>query len=162
FACLKLLHEAGHLLVAGEEGVAIATPLTLPSVEASHPGTALHRLESYPRCRGVLCDLALAGPAFGGLCSLAAFLWGLFLTAQADTAALEVFPRLPAGFLDHSLLIGLATNLFLPHYISAGGDGGGASPVGGGGAVRDAGERAATAAVRGHGRRGGGQEHVGQ
>lgn len=108
---LALLHEAGHRVVAAMRNVKLGLPFFLPSLQIGTYGT-ITPLESYPRLRKDLFDVAAAGPIAGLVGSFVALIAGLVITSGGDVA--EWFPKVPSALFHASILVGALADTILP------------------------------------------------
>ncbi|MFO7142478.1 site-2 protease family protein, partial [Arthrospira sp. PCC 8006] len=76
-------HEIAHQVIANRHQVKFSLPFFIPTVQIGTFG-AFNRFESVLPNRKVLFDVALAGPAAGGLLSLLMLLLGLILSHQGS------------------------------------------------------------------------------
>jgi membrane-associated protease RseP (regulator of RpoE activity) len=103
---ILLAHELGHQVLARMRQVKIGLPFFLPTGQIGSFGS-ITRFESLIPDRSALFDIALAGPAVGGLVSLAMLLVGLLLSHAGS--GLEI----PAQFLQGSILVGTIAKIVL-------------------------------------------------
>ena len=96
---ILIAHEAGHWVAARRYGVRLSPPFLIPAWQIGAFGS-LTRFESLLANRSVLFDIALAGPAAGGLISLAMLMGGLLLSHPGSAF------QIPSGFFQGSVLIG--------------------------------------------------------
>lgn len=106
------VHELGHRLVAQRHQIRLSVPFMLPSWQIGSFG-AITRFESLLPNRKVLLDIALAGPAAGGLLSLAMVIIGLFLSNPGSTFTI------PSQFFQGSVLVGTLAKVILGAQMSA-------------------------------------------
>ena len=106
FLVVLLAHEMGHWLLARRHQVKLSLPYLLPSVQIGSFG-AITRFESLLPNRKVLFDIALAGPAVGGILSLLILIVGLLFSHQGS-----VF-QLPNQFFQGSILVGSLARVVL-------------------------------------------------
>lgn len=99
-------HEIGHWILARRNGVKLSWPFFLPAVQIGSFG-AITRFESLLPNRKVLFDIALAGPAAGGIVSLIMLVVGLLLS---NTDSLF---KLPNQFFQGSILVGSLARVVL-------------------------------------------------
>jgi membrane-associated protease RseP (regulator of RpoE activity) len=92
-------HEIGHRLAARRYQVRLSPPFFLPAVQIGSFG-AITRFESALPNRKVLFDIALAGPAIGGIISLLMLVVGLVLSHPGSTF------QIPNQFFFGSILVG--------------------------------------------------------
>lgn len=100
------IHEVGHQLFARRHQVRLSPPLLIPAWQIGSFG-ALTRFESLVPNRKVLLDVALAGPAAGGLFSL-----GLLLTGFLLSNPNSLF-QVPAPLFQGSILVGTLARVVL-------------------------------------------------
>ncbi|MBE9070185.1 site-2 protease family protein [Leptolyngbya cf. ectocarpi LEGE 11479] len=93
------VHELGHRWQAQRHQIKLSPPFALPAWQLGAFGT-LTRFESVLPNRSVLFDISFAGPAAGGLLSLAMLLVGLILSHPGS------FYQLPVEFFQQSVLVG--------------------------------------------------------
>jgi len=110
FATL-VVHETGHRWMAGKYGVRLSPALVIPALGVGTLGT-LTRIESPVPHRRALFDIALAGPAAGGIFSLVILLTGLFLSQG------EGLIFVPSGIFQNSVLVGTLAKLILGSELS--------------------------------------------
>jgi membrane-associated protease RseP (regulator of RpoE activity) len=108
---ILLVHEAGHWFKARQLDVNLSWPFFLPTLEIGSFG-ALTRIESVLPNRSALFDIALAGPAFGGILSLTMLLWGLVLSHPGSQF------QLPVEFFQGSALVGILAKAVLGSALS--------------------------------------------
>jgi membrane-associated protease RseP (regulator of RpoE activity) len=101
-----VIHEVGHRWMASRYGVRLSPAFMIPTLGIGTLGT-LNRIESPLPNRKALFDIAFAGPAAGGLVSLAVLILGLTLSAQS------VGVLLPAAIFRSSILVGTLAKLVL-------------------------------------------------
>ncbi|CDM94509.1 MAG: site-2 protease family protein [Limnospira maxima] len=99
-------HEIAHQVIANRHQVKFSLPFFIPTVQIGTFG-AFNRFESLLPNRKVLFDVALAGPAAGGLLSLLMLLAGLILSHQGSLF------QVPTSFFQGSVLVGLLSKLIL-------------------------------------------------
>ncbi|QOV24592.1 site-2 protease family protein [Anabaenopsis elenkinii] len=99
-------HEIGHWLVARRHQVRLSWPFFLPAVQIGSFG-AITRFESLLPNRKVLFDIALAGPAAGGILSLLMLVSGLLLSHPGSLF------QLPNQFFQGSILVGSLARVVL-------------------------------------------------
>ena len=110
FASL-VVHETGHRWMAGRYGVRLSPALVIPALGIGTLGT-LTRIESPVPHRRALFDIAIAGPAAGGIFSLAVLIAGLFLSQGAGLI------YVPSGIFQNSVLVGTLAKLILGAELS--------------------------------------------
>ncbi len=103
---ILIAHELGHQVLGRMRQVKIGLPFLLPTGQLGSFG-AITRFESLVPDRNTLFDIALAGPATGGLVSLLMLVVGLGLSHSG--AGLEI----PAQFFQGSILVGAIAKLVL-------------------------------------------------
>ena len=99
-------HEIGHWLLARRHQIRLSLPYFLPAVQIGSFG-AMTRFESLLPNRKVLFDIALAGPAAGGIVSLLMLVVGLLLSHQGSLF------QLPNQFFSGSILVGTLARVIL-------------------------------------------------
>ncbi|MEO1432595.1 MAG: site-2 protease family protein [Cyanobacteria bacterium J06632_19] len=112
FFTVLLAHEVGHWVVARRHGVKLSLPYLLPSVQIGSFG-AITRFESLLPNRKVLFDIALAGPAIGGIVSFLMLILGLLLSHEGS------FFQLPKEFFQGSILVGILARVFLGNTLQS-------------------------------------------
>jgi membrane-associated protease RseP (regulator of RpoE activity) len=103
---ILIAHEAGHQILARIRQVKIGLPFFLPTGQIGAFG-AITRFESLVPDRSTLFDIALAGPATGGIVSLLMLVVGLCLSRSGG--GLEI----PAQFFQGSILVGTIAKIVL-------------------------------------------------
>ena len=93
------VHELGHIGVAKRLNVKLSPPFFLPAWQLGSFGS-LMRFESILPNRSVLFDVAFAGPAAGGILSLALLFLGMVLSHPGSLF------QLPAEYFQGSVLVG--------------------------------------------------------
>lgn len=111
------MHDLGHIVAAKINGIEIALPVYVPSLQLGLFGSVT-RFLSYPKDRKAYFDVAIAGPVFGFLSSVACIVTGIILTQQASPAEIAQFPGLPIGFFDSSVLLHEILNYIPRNVIS--------------------------------------------
>ncbi|BAZ65361.1 MAG: site-2 protease family protein [Pelatocladus maniniholoensis HA4357-MV3] len=101
-----LAHEIGHWLLARRHNIRLSWPYFLPAVQIGSFG-AITRFESLLPNRKVLFDIALAGPAAGGIVSVVMVITGLLLSHQGSMF------QLPNEFFQGSILVGSLAKVVL-------------------------------------------------
>ena len=99
-------HEIAHRVIAKRHNIRLSLPFFLPSWQISSFG-AITRFESLIPNRSVLFDIALAGPAIGGIVSLLILITGLLLSHPGSLF------QLPAQFFQSSILVGTLAKVIL-------------------------------------------------
>ncbi len=107
-----MLHEVGHRWMAGNYGVRLSPAFMIPALGIGTLGT-LNRIESPLPNRKALFDIALAGPAVGGLISLVILILGLTLSGQAG----EIY--VPATLFRSSTLVASLASLIMGPALQA-------------------------------------------
>ncbi|MEL7316476.1 MAG: site-2 protease family protein, partial [Cyanobacteria bacterium J06559_3] len=108
---ILIAHEIGHWAIAQKRGVKLSWPFFLPAWEVGSFG-ALTRIESVLPDRKTLFDVALAGPAVGGLLSFGILLLGLVLSHPGSQF------QLPVEFFQGSVLVGALAKMVLGSALS--------------------------------------------
>ena len=103
---ILVLHEVGHRWMAGKYAVRLSPAFLVPTLGLGTLGS-LNRIESPVPSRKALFDIAIAGPAFGGIASLAMLGLGLTMSGQATDL------YLPSALFKSSILVGGISRLFL-------------------------------------------------
>ncbi|MBR8829692.1 MAG: hypothetical protein N5P05_001355 [Chroococcopsis gigantea SAG 12.99] len=103
---ILLAHEIGHKVVADRYKVKLSLPYFLPTWQIGSFG-AITRFESILPDRKTLFDIALAGPALGGLTSLVLLILGLILSHQGSLF------QIPTNFFHGSILVGSLAKVIL-------------------------------------------------
>jgi membrane-associated protease RseP (regulator of RpoE activity) len=93
------VHEIGHWLIARRNDVRLSWPFFIPSWQIGSFG-ALTRFQTLLPNRSVLLDIALAGPAAGGIVSLLMLIMGLILSHPGSLF------KIPTQFFQGSVLVG--------------------------------------------------------
>lgn len=96
---ILLAHEIAHKIVASWHQVRLSLPYFLPALQIGSFG-AITRFESLLPNRKVLFDIAIAGPAVGGILSLVILVIGLLLSHPGSLF------QLPNTFFQGSILVG--------------------------------------------------------
>ncbi|MGF1493615.1 MAG: site-2 protease family protein [Microcoleaceae cyanobacterium] len=100
------IHEVAHQVVARQHDVRFGWPFFIPIIQIGTFG-AFNRFESLIPNRRVLFDVAVAGPAAGGLTSLALLSVGLVLSG--DTSPFQI----SSDFFQSSVLVGVLAKMTL-------------------------------------------------
>lgn len=100
------VHELGHWLSARRHGVRLCFPFLIPTWQIGSFG-ALTRFASLLPNRSVLFDVALAGPAAGGILSLGMLVVGLVLSNPNSLF------QIPSPFFQGSILVGTLARVVL-------------------------------------------------
>jgi membrane-associated protease RseP (regulator of RpoE activity) len=103
---ILIAHEIGHWIFARRHQVRLSLPYFLPAIQIGSFG-AITRFESFLPNRKVLFDIALAGPAFGGIVSLLMLVIGLLLSHEGS------YFQVPNGFFQESILVGSLARVVL-------------------------------------------------
>jgi membrane-associated protease RseP (regulator of RpoE activity) len=103
---ILIAHEAGHQILAKMRRVKIGLPFFLPTGQIGSFG-AITRFESLVPDRSTLFDIAVAGPATGGIISLLMLIGGLLLSHAGS--GLEI----PSQFFQGSILVGTLAKIIL-------------------------------------------------
>jgi len=103
---ILVAHEIGHWLLAQRHQIRLSWPFFLPAVQIGSFG-AITRFESLLPNRKVLFDIALAGPAAGGIVSLLMLVTGLLLSHPGSLF------QLPNQFFQGSILVGSLARVVL-------------------------------------------------
>ena len=99
-------HEIGHRSVAHRYQVRLSPPFFLPATQIGSFG-AITRFESLVPNRKVLFDIAIAGPAAGGIVSLLILMVGLLLSHAGSMF------QVPSEFFQGSILVGTLARVVL-------------------------------------------------
>ena len=100
------VHELGHWLLARRHNVRLSFPYFIPTWQIGSFG-AITRFESLLPSRSALFDIAFAGPAAGGIVSLAMLITGLLLSHEGSLF------KLPTQFFEGSILVGTVARVIL-------------------------------------------------
>lgn len=103
---ILMAHEFGHWFTAQRYDIQLSPPFFLPAWEIGAFG-ALTRFESLLPNRNVLFDIAIAGPAAGGLASITLLLTGLLLSHPGS------FFQIPSNLFQSSVLVGFLARAVL-------------------------------------------------
>jgi membrane-associated protease RseP (regulator of RpoE activity) len=109
---ILVAHEAGHWVAARRYGIRLSPPFLIPAWQIGAFGS-LTRFESLLPNRSVLFDISLAGPAAGGVISLAMLVGGLLLSHPGSAF------QIPSGFFQGSVLIGALARVVLGEALQA-------------------------------------------
>ena len=104
------VHELGHWLMADRYDIKLSLPFFFPTWQIGCFG-ALTRFESILKNRNVLFDVALAGPAAGGILSFAMLLIGLLLSNPNSQF------KVPTEFFEGSVLVGTLARVVLGNAV---------------------------------------------
>ena len=99
-------HEVGHRVIAQRYGIRLSLPFFIPSLQIGSFG-GITRIESLLPSRTILFELALAGPAVGGLVSLLMLVSGLILSQPGSLF------QVPTEFFQGSILVGSLAKVVL-------------------------------------------------
>jgi membrane-associated protease RseP (regulator of RpoE activity) len=99
-------HEIGHWVMAKRHNIRLSLPYFIPAWQLGSFG-AITRFETLLPNRKVMFDIALAGPAAGGIVSLLMLLIGLTLSHEGS------FFQVPAEFFQGSILVGALAKVVL-------------------------------------------------
>lgn len=99
-------HELAHYLVARRYQVKLSPPFFLPTLQLGAFG-AITRFASLVPSRKALFDIALAGPAAGGLLSLLLLIIGLLLSHSGSLF------QVPTEFFRGSILVGVLARIII-------------------------------------------------
>lgn len=113
-AAIISAHDIAHRVMGELRDVKLGLPYCIPSLQVGAFGTVTP-LESYPRTRKDLFDVAVAGPLVGMALSIGALLSGLVMTANG--AGADWFPQIPSSLFHASVLVGTLADLILPSGI---------------------------------------------
>lgn len=105
-------HEVGHRVIAQRYGVRLSLPFFIPSLQIGSFG-GITRIESLLPSRSILFELALAGPAAGGLVSLLMLVVGLVLSQPGSLF------QVPTQFFQGSILVGTLAKIVLGSQLEA-------------------------------------------
>jgi membrane-associated protease RseP (regulator of RpoE activity) len=108
---ILIAHEAGHWIWARRYNLRLSWPFFLPSWQIGTFGT-ITRFESLLPNRCALFDVALAGPAAGGLVSLSMVTIGLILSHPGSLF------KVPTEFFQGSILVGTLAKAILGDQLS--------------------------------------------
>jgi len=103
---ILVAHEIGHWVMGQQRQVKLSWPFFLPTWDIGAFG-ALTRIESVLPNRSVLFDVAIAGPAVGGILSFALLISGLLLSHPGSEF------QLPVEFFQGSVLVGALAKVVL-------------------------------------------------
>ncbi len=107
---ILVAHELGHWLMARRYEVKLSLPFFLPTWEIGAFG-ALTNFQSILKTRNVLFDIAIAGPAAGGLLSFGLLLTGLLLSNETSQF------KVPTEFFEGSVLVGAMARVILGNAV---------------------------------------------
>ncbi|MEM8779604.1 MAG: site-2 protease family protein, partial [Cyanobacteria bacterium P01_G01_bin.49] len=103
---ILICHEIGHRVFASRYNLRLSLPFFIPTWQIGSFG-AITRFESLIPTRKALFDVALAGPAFGGILSFLMLIIGLILSHQGSLF------QVPAQFFQGSILVGSLAKVVL-------------------------------------------------
>ncbi|MEW5861293.1 MAG: site-2 protease family protein [Cyanobacteriota bacterium] len=103
---ILVIHELGHWFLARRHNIRLSFPFFIPSAQIGSFG-AITRFESLLPNRTVLFDIALAGPAAGGIVSLLMLIVGLILSHEGSLF------KVPSEFFQGSILVGTLARVVL-------------------------------------------------
>ncbi len=99
-------HEVGHRVIAQRYGIRLSWPFLIPSLQIGSFG-GITRIESLLPSRTVLFELAMAGPAVGGMVSFLMLISGLILSQSGSLF------QVPTEFFKGSILVGTLAKVVL-------------------------------------------------
>ncbi|MEA5512067.1 site-2 protease family protein [Crocosphaera sp. UHCC 0190] len=99
-------HEIGHRILAKRYNLRLSLPFFLPTWQIGSFG-AITRFESLIPSRTALFDVALAGPALGGIISFVLLIIGLILSHEGSLF------QVPTQFFQGSILVGSLAKVVL-------------------------------------------------
>ncbi|MFM7191250.1 MAG: site-2 protease family protein, partial [Microcystaceae cyanobacterium] len=100
------VHEIGHGWMAKKHQIKLSWPFFLPTWQIGSFG-AVTRFESLLPNRSVMFDVAIAGPALGGVLSLILLFLGLVLSHPGSLF------QVPTQFFQGSILVGALSRIVL-------------------------------------------------
>lgn len=103
---ILIVHEIGHQVMAKRHNVKFSLPFFIPFFQIGSLG-AVNRFESILPNRKVLFDVALAGPAAGGIYSLIVLTAGFLLSHPGSGFTI------PSDYFQGSILVGTLAKIFL-------------------------------------------------
>lgn len=103
---ILLSHEIGHRVMAKRHNIRLSLPYFIPAWQLGSFG-AITRFESLLPNRKVMFDIAIAGPAVGGIVSLLMLIIGLILSHEGS------YFQVPAEFFQGSILVGTLAKVVL-------------------------------------------------
>ena len=107
---ILVAHELGHWFMARRYDVKLSLPFFLPTWEIGAFG-ALTNFQSILKSRNVLFDIAIAGPAAGGLLSFVLLLTGLIVSNETSQF------KVPTEFFEGSVLVGTMARVILGNAV---------------------------------------------
>ncbi|MCW6035776.1 site-2 protease family protein [Spirulina subsalsa FACHB-351] len=105
-------HEGGHWLFARRHNLRLSFPFLLPSWQIGCFGS-ITRFESLVPHRSALFDVAIAGPALGGIVSFLMLITGLLLSHPGSLF------KIPTEFFQGSVLVGTLAKVVLGSALEA-------------------------------------------
>lgn len=109
---ILIAHEIGHWVIAKRNQVTLAWPFFIPAIQIGSFG-AITRFTSLLPNRTTLFDIAIAGPAAGGLISLVMLITGLVLSHPGSLF------QIPVEFFQGSILVGTLAKVILGDALTA-------------------------------------------
>jgi membrane-associated protease RseP (regulator of RpoE activity) len=103
---ILILHEIGHQVMAKRHNVKFSLPFFIPFFQIGSLGS-VNRFESILPNRKVLFDVALAGPAAGGIYSFLLLTAGFLLSHPGSGFTI------PSDYFQGSILVGTLAKIFL-------------------------------------------------
>jgi len=107
-----IAHEIGHRILANRYNIRLSIPFLIPNWQIGSFG-AITRFESLLPNRTALFDIALAGPAIGGVLSIFLLVIGLVLSHPGSAF------QLPSEFFRASVLVGTLAKVILGSALEA-------------------------------------------
>jgi membrane-associated protease RseP (regulator of RpoE activity) len=107
---ILVTHELGHWLMARRYDIKLSLPFFFPTWQVGAFG-ALTNFQSILKNRNELFDVAIAGPAAGGLLSLGMLITGLVISNDASQF------KVPTEFFEASILVGTLARVILGNAI---------------------------------------------
>eukprot|EP00184_Porphyridium_aerugineum_P007379 CAMPEP_0184707078 /NCGR_PEP_ID=MMETSP0313-20130426/37088_1 /TAXON_ID=2792 /ORGANISM="Porphyridium aerugineum, Strain SAG 1380-2" /LENGTH=659 /DNA_ID=CAMNT_0027168651 /DNA_START=67 /DNA_END=2044 /DNA_ORIENTATION=+ len=113
--------DAGNRMVAAFRGVKMGFSFFLPSIQLGCFGRLFNFIESFPRNRTDYFDIIMAGQLTGFALSLAAFAYGLVVTASGTGGSTfgELYPLVSPTLFDGSLLTHTMAAYLCPELIAS-------------------------------------------
>ncbi len=109
---ILIAHEIGHWVLAKRNHVKLAWPFFIPAIQIGSFGAITRFLTLLPN-RTTLFDVAIAGPAAGGLISLIMLIIGLVLSHPGSLF------QIPVEFFQGSILVGTLAKIILGTALTA-------------------------------------------
>ncbi len=106
------VHEIGHIWMANRYGVSLSPAFIIPAFGVGTLGS-INRFESPVPDRKAMFDISLAGPALGGLLSLAFLITGLVLSEEGGAL------YMPTSLFRSSILVGTLARLVLGYEVQS-------------------------------------------